>query len=839
MLRNMFGIIAVVAYTLAIVGCNASTVSPGGEVVGNRVVVFSDDFSTAKDGKPATDKWDRISGDWFVKDGTLHQNAGSTGYDKCILTKGVHLSCDYRLETKIRLVDGGAGAGFYWNIRDPKTGHNSNMIRCDGKGPAMFGYFNGNLFIPAEQQVEGTQMYDMKWHTMRMDVKNSTGTFDVFWDGKKIADNLKMHHLRGYVGLQVSLGHTEFDDVTISVAKGTDWKSSPKLTTKPKISDVTRNSAVVTWQTSDPTPTKILLLEQPYRPGLFDNVDYSEAIPYGDKAKRKNHTVKLTGLNAGTEYTIAIPDPVVGKPTPGTAVNRRFVTLPPKGKMIYREVPLAILCYENIILDHEKRPEGTKPRVHHFEKGWFEGRIDAGEIMRYFYWTNSFFKLDTKCKYLRIERPTNFSQLGFATETVYNDLVTLAKREGLRPDQFGAVLVQGGNGTYAYPWPTPWWESKLNFSTGACFNGYGDCWILTHEFHHLTEGWVSMIGHPVSGKTGYAHADQPWIHPGRFGENYDYLAHSLRVLSGDVYLKLGVGRLMTTADKDGDGVPDDDPGVIFDENRGNTSPMDMHSYKNGLTDLQNLTAESFTPAVKGHKHPLLTKRINLKYPFAIFSYDYNRKKKTPTIDGKFEKGEWDKFASTPNAVTPNNYVYVRTYGGKLIPGANYKMDTYLNWDDNYLYIAAKAPFRFLISPQLDCNADGYFSGKDNPRLHVSIPRNKNPKLPPNTIHKAVNVMVWNNVEPVPKTGYPGWTNDIFDKKDDIKWAWGKDAKGNYVIELAIPRCDTVSLIPKAGKEMAVRLWCQGYLPPTEKNKYPSYAWGMFDSCEYGYFKLVK
>ena len=39
--------------------------------------------------------------------------------------------------------------------------------------------------------------------------------------------------------------------------------------------------------------------------------------------------------------------------------------------------------------------------------------------------------------------------------------------------------------------------------------------------------------------------------------------------------------------------------------------------------------------------------------------------------------------------------------------------------------------------------------------------------------------------------------------------------------------------------MGVRLWIQGFLPPTTKNPDPRYAFEMFDSCEYGYFKLVK
>jgi hypothetical protein len=47
----------------------------------------------------------------------------------------------------------------------------------------------------------------------------------------------------------------------------------------------------------------------------------------------------------------------------------------------------------------------------------------------------------------------------------------------------------------------------------------------------------------------------------------------------------------------------------------------------------------------------------------------------------------------------------------------------------------------------------------------------------------------------------------------------------------------VDLIPKKGKEMGVRFWIQGLLPPTEKDPDPRYAFEMFESCEYGQFRL--
>jgi hypothetical protein len=100
-------------------------------------------------------------------------------------------------------------------------------------------------------------------------------------------------------------------------------------------------------------------------------------------------------------------------------------------------------------------------------------------------------------------------------------------------------------------------------------------------------------------------------------------------------------------------------------------------------------------------------------------------------------------------------------------------------------------------------------------------------------------MVWNNIDPVPIINFPNWTNELFNNKDKIKWAWGKDEKGWYVIEAAIPRTEAVGLMPAEGKEMGVRLWVQGILPTADKDKPTRYFFEMFDTCEYGYFKLVK
>ena len=797
-------------------------------------VIYSDDFSGYEKDGSLESKWSIFSGRWSVIDGALRQNA--EGYDHGLIVQDLYLRCDYSLEVKTRLVNGGAGAGLYWNLYDPKTGDNADMLRLDGEGPMMYGYMSRRLFIRTGEPV-GANMNDKQWHTMRLDVWNSRGKCDFYWDGKKIAGDMDMFYREGYVGLQCSIGQCEFDDFKITVAKGTQWKASPKYKVVPEISNVTQNSATIKWKSNDAEPTKIWLLEKPYRQISFFNQDYSSAVEHGDGKLRKSHKVKLAGLKPATQYTFAISKSKEEIKTEGNLSDYRFVTLPPKGMMAYTEVPLAVLVYCHVTNKDVKKPDGTPADPTLRDDKYFEQQVKFYEAMRYFYLINSMFRLDTKCKYLKVTRPVDASQLGYMTEEISKDLEELAKREGLKPEDFAAVIVVGGAGYYAYPWPTPWWDKKLDYTTGCCFVGGGDTWLGTHEFHHLTEGWMCQIGFPVDAVGGYGHADRPWHQPGNVGENYDFLAHTLRYIPKETYLKLAVGNLKLTADNDEDGVPDDEPNIIFDEKRGGTSPNDKNSYKNGLNDLQNLTAQIFTPAVKGHKHPMLTKQINLKYPFAVHNYVYDRKKKTPRIDGKIDINEWDSFVSSPNAVTPPNTSLPWGTAYPPVPGANYTMQTYLNWDDNYLYFAAYAPYKFLMSVQLDGDADGYFTGKENVRMTVQIPRDET-TAPPNQILPPPEVMVWNNVEPVEQNDMPVWTNELYDKKDDIKWAWGKNNNGSYIIEIAIPKCENAGLIPSNGKVMGVRFWMQGFLPPTEQNEDPRYTFEMFEPCEYGYFRLV-
>jgi hypothetical protein len=1055
-------------------------------------VIFSDDFEGYADGAPPSDEWSVFSGHWFIKDGVLHQDAGS--FDYGLVAKNFYLRCDYRIEAKVQLVGGGAGAGLYWNVFNAQTGESGHMLRYDGNRPIMYGFMSGRGFL-GTGGATGDLFADGTWHTIRMDVNNSKGTFDVHWDGKKIADAALLYHKSGYAGLECSLGHSAFDDFKLSVPKGTDWRAAPTgevrpewvqsialmpdgnivypirnmhriqivspdgtlvsefgaygpqpgqlnlpaavavdkegliyvtesgnnrvqvfdasgasrkilkidgggsleqpfgiavddsgnvwvgdkannrivcfgestiaiggpgaapgqfngpshlsfimgrlyvadtgnsriqiidpkkvleepqvvgisrqpfrsvqydgkgtflvtghgvqtydrawnklgdlnlgaadragsdcalydrsgnilladswssriLTVKPHseagvptVSDITRTSAVVTWKTDFPAPTKLMLLDTPQRSTIPPTTDYSSARVFSDEKRTTEHRVELTDLKPATRHVFAIASPVRTIPDTEHSRDYRFTTDAPEGMHQYTSVPVAVLCYMHLVSPGAKKPDGSPADPSIKEDSWFDRQVGFHKASRFFYMMNSRFRFDLDFQCVKVTRPVDVSTLGSSSEEVYKDLAEYAQKKGMKPEDFGGVIVAGAAGYYAYPWPTPWWGGKLTFTTGCCFIGGGDTWFTTHEFHHVTEGWFSMIGYPGAfGETvPYCSADGPWTHPGRFGEHYDFLAHTLRSTPDKGFLNQAVGKIRLSADKDEDGVPDDDPFLVFDENRAGTKPNDKFSYGNGLTDLQNITAEIFTPAIRGHKHPMLTKEIDYKYPFAIYDYDYERKKKTPTIDGKIARREWSEFVNSPNPVCPMNRDL--PYGAAYPPveDVDWRMNTYLNWDDNNIYVAAKAPYKFYLGVELDCNGDGYFKGHDNIHLGVGIPRDES-TIKADDPFPVPGVRVWNNLETVQQTGMPNWTNEYFDKRENIKWAWAKADDGWYVIELAIPKCERVDLVPKEGNLGGIRIVPQGYLPPTEKNKDPRYGLAFTDLYEYAYFKLVK
>ena len=86
--------------------------------------------------------------------------------------------------------------------------------------------------------------------------------------------------------------------------------------------------------------------------------------------------------------------------------------------MAYSEVPVAVLCYGNVTFNDQKDPNGKVPAPVHRDQKWFDHNIDVHEAVRYFYWTNSSFRLDTKFKYLFVTRQVDAVHMLMPTATI-------------------------------------------------------------------------------------------------------------------------------------------------------------------------------------------------------------------------------------------------------------------------------------------------------------------------------------------------------------------------------------------------------------------------------------
>lgn len=146
--------------------------------------------------------------------------------------------------------------------------------------------------------------------------------------------------------------------------------------------------------------------------------------------------------------------------------------------------------------------------------------------------------------------------------------------------------------------------------------GYDTCWLATHEFHHQMESlgaislafreddrivynhWAprsrSRSPDAASGPAG-EQRPHPWTTSARHGEHYDGMAFWDRTLSDVQWLRMMLGEVITVADADEDGVPDDEPRLPIDERRFGSDPS-TPSTDGRISDLDKIMLSTWAPA---------------------------------------------------------------------------------------------------------------------------------------------------------------------------------------------------------------------------------------------------
>lgn len=185
-----------------------------------------------------------------------------------------------------------------------------------------------------------------------------------------------------------------------------------------------------------------------------------------------------------------------------------------------------------------------------------------------------------------------------------------------------------------------------------------------------------------------------------------------------------------------------------------------------LITVFGLSAAQLPAQNAGAQAPGINYRERPRYP-----YDAQRLKRRPTLDGMIGANEWDPLYT--------------------IDDTTVKGTVYLNWDDDYLYVAAKTDQPGYLVIDIDANADGWLRGADNLELTVAPSGDS-------TTSAAITARI---LDAAGNKDAPVWNDKVVDTRS-IQAAQ-RTTGGSWTVELAIPK-GIAGLMPRAGATMSVR-----------------------------------
>ncbi|NEM97364.1 T9SS type A sorting domain-containing protein [Pontibacter burrus] len=322
----------------------------------------------------------------------------------------------------------------------------------------------------------------------------------------------------------------------------------------------------------------------------------------------------------------------------------------------------------------------------------------ALEELNMFYWRHSHMTLNLNWTVLVIDE---YLERVHENGYVYPHEVDADLRSRNFPvdtyDAVGAFVVGGG----AYAWgvnqvlgkgayfQVPWWEEHYQLSA-----------FLMHEFNHVVDAMFHNAGLP----------EYPSNHPGSarvFGEFIPNSSHSWDLNAQiiqhwdknqwyELFYKGNWGSILQAVDNEQDGFPDNEPNVPFDEARFGSSPTTADTDGDGLPDLEEAMAGIFLTL-----NPLSADSDGDGIPDAQDTEPLYPINATIPFTENFPLTE--DITDWPLAGT---YFFQREVSGDA--------SFYLAYSSERLFIGAKLPTAWHeIRIIIDANNDGVFYGSDN------------------------------------------------------------------------------------------------------------------------------
>ncbi len=466
------------------------------------------------------------------------------------------------------------------------------------------------------------------------------------------------------------------------------------------------------------------------------------------------------------------------------------------------------------------------------------------ETAREFYWRNTEMQLNFEFDYIIVDEYKQMSdQSGQSTRQTGQHL---AEDYGVVNTQYDFVFrltaTTGGfwswGATNLLNLPGP--DRRTGFSQlqwplgSGGFNAYpgeypdnnvdnGLIWLYIHEAQHAVDGiyrhngfpemghgdFPELYGNPdldIGSEPGYPMGDYPSGYPEgwgvRFGKRFDFQATMFREFYNYKNLLSNWGEIIQAEDQDGDGMPDHDARVPFDEQSFGSSPTEADTDGDGYTDKQEaidgIYHYSFSnPNKKDTDGDGLEdgQDPNPRYPMRL-SVKRKAENFSPRIDGTID--EW------PGITKLNDTVSVTTNNTSFSP------ELYMAYDSDSLYFAISMPKDATPTVKWDFDADGRWYGSGNTNMIIDAEGGNFSRLRTWDADKKVQEWLENNRDRASGDGM--WDNSgdyrsafgssIF-STGDINLSTSGNSEGGYDIEMAIPKNEQAGLTLEAGQDIGV------------------------------------
>jgi hypothetical protein len=379
----------------------------------------------------------------------------------------------------------------------------------------------------------------------------------------------------------------------------------------------------------------------------------------------------------------------------------------PAGKR--RVLDLAALCA--VYLSHE---DVAAKRVVSVERARLGTKLEREfEVARRFFARNSRLRLNIHADFEVIEGTPARVQGGWIDPSqARRDAAPLVAAKGKKLEEYDSVIAL---------WAEPGWRADepddpgtvgggglTSFAYSTFGIGGRAAWLFAHEFHHQIDAFFNRSGYleyPLN------HPDAT-VQPGRYGQHWDCNAFFLRSWGDEEWLSCRFGKVLLVDDADGDGVPDRDERLPFDEKRLGSDLAKADTDGDGLDDLAEVMAGTFrgaNPRSADSDGDGVSDGADVEALLAGFSTSRGLRAGAVTLDGLLAPGEWQELGTIAE---PRARILGR-------------------WSREALSFAVESARPLRAHLDVDAAGDGWFLEDDNVSIELDVGRG-DASAPPRT-----------------------------------------------------------------------------------------------------------